>query len=196
MSYIVKALRKLEQERRRVTVTEMGLFRGLSERWQSEKPVWRYLLALSLVVNTGVAVWLLTIFLSGGSSVDAGKLNAQPAEPSAQLKRVIVERPYQNSSNPAAPAKISLEVRHSQRGGTPASARAKLSERLTAALSRPGSIERDDRQTLRPIEHRRQRVSSGDEIEMHESGVYSSPNVVTWKDEKGNIHYTGIAGKN
>lgn len=196
MSYIVKALRKLEQERRRVTVTEIGLFRGLSERWQSEKPVWRYLLGLSLVVNTSVAVWLLTNLFSGGSSMEAVKLDAQATVPSAQSARVIVERPYQHSSNPEAPAKISLEVRHSQQGGAPAQGRNRFSLRRTPALPEPGSIERNDRHTLRTSEHLHREVPSADDAEVHETGAYSSPNIMIWKDEKGNIHYSGIAGKN
>jgi len=195
MSYIVKALRKLEQERRRVTVTKMTLFRGLSERWQSEKPVWRYMLLLSLVVNTGVAVWLLTIFISGGSGNEPRKLNVQATEPSIQVKKETVARPSQNSKSLDVPMKISLEVKPHQRRETQSHGRAQVSGRDTQALSRPRSIKRDDRHTLKAVEHVPHEVLSAHDIEMHERDANSSPNMLIWKDEKGNIHYSGSAGK-
>ncbi|MBI5848803.1 MAG: hypothetical protein HZB31_12825 [Nitrospirae bacterium] len=195
MSYIVKALRKLEQERRRVTVTEMTLFRGLSERWKSETPVWRYLLVLSLVANAGLLVWLLTTFFSGGGAAQTGKPGVLAAEPASPVKKEPVTRTYQKITNPDLPLKINLEVRPSQGGQTHAPGSARRAGRDTSDRSRMRSIEKDGRHTLQTVEHPPQKVLSVDEMEMHENGAYSSPKVMTWKDEKGNIHYSGTAGR-
>ncbi len=194
MSYIVQALRKLEQERRRVTVTEMTLFRGLSERWQSESLVWRYLLVLSLMVNTGLAVWLL--FFSAVTEKDLRNLNPQIVEPSAQPRKETVAMPHKNHAIFPAPLKISLEVRPSQRVKTQIFEKDLSSGREIATLSRQRSIAKDDPHFQRSTELVSQKRLSADEIEMHESGAYSSPNIIIWKDENGNIHYSGTAGRN
>lgn len=194
MSYIVQALRKLEQERRRVTVTEMTLFRGLSERWQSESPVWRYLLVLSLVVNTGLAVWLL-LFFSADRGSDPGKLNLQAGESSIPVRKETALIPHKDYTYPDVPTKISLKVTPSQRVRTQPPGKAPVSGRDLPPVSRQRGIERDGRHASKTIGHEAQEATSADEVEMHESSAHTSRNVLIWKDEKGNIHYSGIAGE-
>lgn len=191
MSYIVKALRKLEKERRRVTVTEMTLFRGLSERWQSESPVWRYLLVLSLVVNTGLAVWLL-LFFSAARGSDPGKLNLQAGESSLPVRKETAARPHQNYIYPDAPMKISLDVTPAQRARTQAPGKV-VSGRELPAVSRQRSTGKDGRHNYKPAGDETQVAASINEVEMHEMGAHASKNVLIWKDDKGNMHYSGVA---
>ncbi|MBI5631955.1 MAG: hypothetical protein HZA15_00515 [Nitrospirae bacterium] len=192
MSYIVQALRKLEKERRRVTVTEMTLFRGLSERWQSESLVWRYLLVLSLLVNTGLAVWLL-LFFSADRGNDPGKLNPQSVESSLPVRLETAVRPHQNHIYPDVPMKISLNVTPSQRVRTQPPGKALVSRHNLPPVSRQRGVERDGRHASKVIGYEAQATASADEVEMHEMGAHSSKNVLIWKDDKGNMHYSGVA---
>lgn len=195
MSYIVQALRKLEQERRRVTVTEMTLFRGLSERWRNESPVWRYILVLSLLVNTGLAVWLF-LFFSAGNGKEPAKINPQPDKTSMQFKRETLAGPYQSSMYPYTPMKMSLEVRSSRNGRTQVTGRAAATGRKISAVSRQRNIIRyGDAQSVINAGRMPQNATPAAEIDLPEDSASVSPNVLIWKDEKGNLHYSGIAGK-
>ncbi len=187
MSYIVQALRKLEQERRRVTVTEMTLFRGLSERWKSESLVWRYLLVVSVILNTGFALWLALIFFAG--SVSGIRTVHLPTRGSSDPGKEIVAMPFKSSSNRGEPLTLRLDVR---RGMSEAPSRAP--EPLRNSLSQ--RYTRHDQQFREAVNLMPQQAASLDEIEMHDNGALATPNVVIWKDEKGNIHYSGTAGRN
>ena len=192
MSYIVKALRKLEQERRRVTVTEMTLFRGLSERWQCEKPVWRYLLVLSLVVNSGLAVCILLFF--GHDGRGAGKANRPLDEASLLPINKASVRQYPNSLMLDAPLKISLEVRPSQRLRTQPRGRDLELRREMPVATVLRSTARDDRKARREVVQLPQEPLSVDEPHISEDDAPSVPKVLIWKDENGNLHYSGVAG--
>jgi phage shock protein PspC (stress-responsive transcriptional regulator) len=193
MSYILKSLRKLEEERRRVKVAEMTLFRGLSERWQSEKPVWRYLLVLSLVVNIGIIAWLLATFVFGVGSNKAGKTEVKIIEPTPRIEKKPVALPDQNILKPDPPAKLSLEVTPSPKAGTQEPS---VTEQKVAAEPQQRKAEGPARPAAKTNSHAPKAVLPADEIETHHNGAKPSPNVIIWKDEKGVIHYSGTAGGN
>jgi hypothetical protein len=194
MSYIMQALRKLEEERRRVKVAEMTLFRGLSERWQSEKPVWRYLLILSVVVNIGVIVWLLATFVFGAGSRGAGKTDVKIVEPTPQTGKKTVVVPDQNTLTPDTPAKISLEVTPSPKGR--AQKHVSAPEHKVASEPQQRKAERHVQPAAKTDGHAPKAALPADDMEMHHNGAKPSPNVIMWKDEKGVIHYSGTAGGN
>ena len=84
MSYLLDALKKLEEQRPDAQKSDLLVVQGRPRLERKRRTVWPYILSAALLVNAGVAVWLLGPWRTGSSAVPRPKtaapsLNSSPA---------------------------------------------------------------------------------------------------------------------
>ena len=71
MSYILDALRKLEQDRQHAEPLTFLTFQGQASKKRKRHRLWPYLLVVVLMLNAGVIFWWIGPWRSPGKSVNA-----------------------------------------------------------------------------------------------------------------------------
>ncbi|HUO76298.1 MAG TPA: general secretion pathway protein GspB [Thermodesulfovibrionales bacterium] len=118
MSYILDALKKSEEERKRGTVPDLLAVQDTRMQEQGKPHMWPYLLLVALVLNAGIFLWWLTPWQGTKQNVTAYSTTKQNPLPE---KTIISEERKQGEKHlPAqigSPVKTPIDKKVSERQG-------------------------------------------------------------------------------
>jgi general secretion pathway protein B len=140
MSFILDALKKSESDRQRQNGPALFEVRVAPPR--TRLPMWAIAIALLLVVNLGVAMWMLVRHQHAGSAPGpelVGAPAAVPPSPGIPVPVVAASAPA-GTATPPAPAVLAASTTPPGAAGTPGGASATLAGTPAAATTPSGAV--------------------------------------------------------
>jgi general secretion pathway protein B len=115
MSYILEALKKLEEKRRAETIPNILTGHDTLSKPVKKRPVWPYFIMMALLLNAGLLLWWLQPWRAGKANVEVRTIEPRSPQTLQQPLQTLPPEPLKNSARQNRPLPAPSSVNDSEK---------------------------------------------------------------------------------